>query len=72
MKTKARVSVAASALVRYVIEGNYLGASYPWYIRECRRLRGDEFLGAWALAHKRLPELSQLNNRNFFAALEEN
>jgi hypothetical protein len=70
-KHHPRVSVAASAIVRHLIGGGWLGASYPWYIKACRPLRGGEFTAALRLANFRLyGGLARLNRRNFEAADE--
>jgi hypothetical protein len=71
MRTHPRISVAASALVRYVRNGGFVGASSPViYIREFRRLRWNDIDGAWALAQRRMPDFIEVNNDNFFKGLE--
>jgi hypothetical protein len=68
MRTHPRISVAASAIVRFVRAGGWVGAAYPWYIKECRRLRGTECQGMWRIVHERMPDFERVRNDNFFRA----
>lgn len=70
MKTSPKISVAASAIIRHVADGGWIGASFPLYIRECRRLNSDEYRGARALAQRRWPDVWWFCQRNFIAAAE--
>ncbi len=66
MKTHPRISVAASAVCNYIANGGWIGASMPWYIKECRRLRPGEYRAAWKIANARFGGyLDALNRRNF-------
>jgi hypothetical protein len=42
MTTRA-ISLAASAIVKHVANGGWIGASFPTYLKACRRLKG----GRW-------------------------
>jgi hypothetical protein len=66
MRTHPRISVAATAICNYIANGGWIGASMPWYIKECRRLRPGEYRAAWKIANKRFDGyLPVLNQRNF-------
>ena len=70
-KHHPRISVAAAAICRHLERGGWVGASYPWYIKECRRLRAGEYDAAWRLADFRLYGwAARLNARNFRACAE--
>ena len=67
-----RVSIAASAIVRHVLNGGYLGASWPLYIN----LRGASANKAMEVARQRFfrranEPLSIAASRNFMLACEE-
>jgi hypothetical protein len=65
-KYHPRISVAATAICNHISEGGWIGASYPWYIKECRRLRPGEYRAARHLANKRFAyHLEVLNAENF-------
>ena len=66
MRTHPRISVAATAICNHIAEGGWIGASYPWYIKECRRLLPGEYRAAWKIANARFyGYLDRLNQRNF-------
>lgn len=70
-KHHPRISVAAAAICRHLERGGWIGASYPWYIKECRKLRPGEYSAAWRLADFRLYGMrDRLNARNFRACAE--
>lgn len=56
-RTHPRISVAASAIVKLILEGGWIErpppVRCPTYIKEWRRLKGNELKGAWNLACKR-------------------
>jgi hypothetical protein len=64
-----KLSVAASAILRHIAEGNWIGASWPHYIPEVRRLGAQKYRAAWQLAVLRAINedwsLNQKNQRNF-------
>lgn len=61
-----RISVAATAICNHISEGGWIGASIPWRIKECRRLRPGEYRAARHLANVRFSYyLEVLNAENF-------
>ena len=67
-----RVSIAASAIVKHVLDGGYLGASWPMYIN----LHGASAKKAMEVAQRRFYKLTMdpliiISYRNLERACEE-
>jgi len=66
---KQRISILASAMVAHVLDGGWLGASWPLYIKG-PRLNAGEYEAAYRLAcdrcwRRRGEELAFISRQNF-------
>jgi hypothetical protein len=62
--------LAGKSIVQHVLDGGWLGASWPGYVPGCSELSSDELDAAWDWMEENHPEILSMSQDNFRIAAE--